>query len=354
MVNPISFGPSGINSQADFSPLAQLGQVYQKSQQDQANKAAFAAFQQSGDPKALLASGDMSLTKLGLELANRQQENATAAAKRQEDLAHQKFMEGIATRAANRADEDKFTIKEITDPNTGATSLVRVKTTGAEGPIRTGTGAAPSQPNNPFSTGGKFNNEQGKAAGFTDRMLQSEGILSGVAVPAGAEGPTLPGVQEQGKNATQAGLGKIPGVGNYLVSKERQKFEQAKRDFVNAQLRRESGAAIAPSEFESADKQYFPVPGDGPEVIAQKAANRRAAIEAMGREGGTAYKPKFSYNAQGVIAPYGSPAPPTSTASSTAAAPVLPPPPKPGELRDGYRFKGGNPGDPANWAKAQN
>jgi hypothetical protein len=28
-------------------------------------------------------------------------------------------------------------------------------------------------------------------------------------------------------------------------------------------------------------------------------------------------------------------------------------PPKVGELRDGYRFKGGNPGDPASWVKQQ-
>ena len=38
MVNPISFGPSGINSQADFAPLAQLGTIYQKAQQDHANR----------------------------------------------------------------------------------------------------------------------------------------------------------------------------------------------------------------------------------------------------------------------------------------------------------------------------
>lgn len=29
-------------------------------------------------------------------------------------------------------------------------------------------------------------------------------------------------------------------------------------------------------------------------------------------------------------------------------------PPRVGELRDGYRYKGGNPGDPANWVKQQN
>ena len=66
MVNSISFGPSGINSQADFAPLAQLGTIYQKAQQDQANKAAFAAYQQTGDPRALIGSGDMNLAQLGM------------------------------------------------------------------------------------------------------------------------------------------------------------------------------------------------------------------------------------------------------------------------------------------------
>jgi len=76
MVNPISFGPSGINSQADFAPLANLGTIYQKAQQDQANKAAIAAFQQTGDTRALLGSGDMSLIKLGTELEQHKQAQA--------------------------------------------------------------------------------------------------------------------------------------------------------------------------------------------------------------------------------------------------------------------------------------
>jgi len=37
-------------------------------------------------------------------------------------------------------------------------------------------------------------------------------------------------------------------------------FEQAKKNFVNAVLRLESGAVISPSEFTNADKQYFPQP----------------------------------------------------------------------------------------------
>jgi hypothetical protein len=73
MVNPISFGSSGINSQADFAPLAKLGDIYQKARQDEANKAAFAAFQQTGDPRALIGSGDMNLAQLGMN-AQRQQD----------------------------------------------------------------------------------------------------------------------------------------------------------------------------------------------------------------------------------------------------------------------------------------
>lgn len=226
-------------------------------------------------------------------------------------------------KAANdRAGEDKFGVKEVTDPVTGATTFVKYNMrTGDVSP--TGGSVGPSAPLNPFSDGGKFNEGEGKAAGFTDRMLQSEGILRG----SGGS----PGVEGQGADWQQTMRSKVPGVGNYLVSQDRQKYEQAKRDFVNAQLRRESGAAISPTEFESADKQYFPVPGDSPETIKQKAANRRAAVEAMGREGGKSYRPKSIYTADGRIVPL----------------------PKVGELKDGYRFKGGDPADQNSWVKAQ-
>ena len=58
-------------------------------------------------------------------------------------------------------------------------------------------------------------------------------------------------------------------------------LDQAKRDFTNAVLRRESGAAIAQSEFDSADKQYFPQIGDSDKVIAQKARARQIAIQGV-------------------------------------------------------------------------
>ena len=73
-----------------------------------------------------------------------------------------------------------------------------------------------------------------------------------------------------------------------MKSSERQQFEQAQRNFVNSILRRESGAVISPSEFENASLQYFPQPGDGTEVIAQKETNRRRTVSNLMREGGTA------------------------------------------------------------------
>jgi hypothetical protein len=46
-------------------------------------------------------------------------------------------------------------------------------------------------------------------------------------------------------------------------------------------LRRESGAAISPSEFDSAEKQYFPQIGEGEKQRAQKKANRELATRGI-------------------------------------------------------------------------
>jgi hypothetical protein len=107
-----------------------------------------------------------------------------------------------------------------------------------------------------------MNANQSTAAGFADRMVNSERILRDVET-----------------------------VGNYLTSDKFKIYDQAKRDFVNAALRRESGAVIAPSEFANAEKQYFPQPGDTPEVIAQKRANREAVAKSVARAAGSNYKP---------------------------------------------------------------
>lgn len=68
---------------------------------------------------------------------------------------------------------------------------------------------------------------------------------------------------------------------NFGSTPENQQYAQAKRDFINAVLRKESGAAIGKDEFASADKQYFPQIGDSPAVIQQKQRAREQAIKGI-------------------------------------------------------------------------
>ena len=69
-----------------------------------------------------------------------------------------------------------------------------------------------------------------------------------------------------------------------------QAYAQAARNFINALLRRESGAVIAESEFDSAEKQYLPLPNDSEETTRQKAANRQYVTDTMIRSSGDAYE----------------------------------------------------------------
>jgi hypothetical protein len=64
-------------------------------------------------------------------------------------------------------------------------------------------------------------------------------------------------------------------------SPERQKMNQAKLSFIRGQLRIESGAAIGADEFKRSDEEFFPQPGDGPEVIEQKRLSRVNAVKGM-------------------------------------------------------------------------
>lgn len=123
------------------------------------------------------------------------------------------------------------------------------------------------------------NNEQTLSHGYANRMSASNGIFDQLET----KGWTGPGFLERN-------VGNLPG-GNYAMSAEYQQFDQAQRDFINAQLRRESGASISPAEFENANKQYFPQPGDGPEVLAQKRAARERAISNMREASGPLNKP---------------------------------------------------------------
>lgn len=130
---------------------------------------------------------------------------------------------------------------------------------------------------------------QAKALAFASRMQVADEILGELA----ASGKRLPNLAKQGLEQVPL-IGGALGMGaNLFSTADQQQIEQAQRDFINAVLRRESGAAISMGEFANARQQYFPQPGDAPQVLAQKAANRQTAIEGFKAEFGDQGQPQF-------------------------------------------------------------
>lgn len=114
---------------------------------------------------------------------------------------------------------------------------------------------------------------QGKSLGYGTRAASSHNILDKFQ---GNYNPLA-------VNTANSSVGP---VANFFISPENQQVAQAQRDFLNAVLRQESGAVISESEFKNANRQYFPQPGDSPEVIQQKRANRELAIKGFATSAG--------------------------------------------------------------------
>lgn len=114
--------------------------------------------------------------------------------------------------------------------------------------------------------------DQGKATGFARRMIEASKIID----PLDFTDAAKPG-------ALEMFLGpKIGDVGaNYLRSDDRQLYRQAQENWVRANLRKESGAVIGADEMRKEIENYFPQPGDTPQVIEQKRKSREAAMEGM-------------------------------------------------------------------------
>lgn len=118
----------------------------------------------------------------------------------------------------------------------------------------------------------QYSEGAGQAADFANRMVTSDKILTDLEY------------QHVNPAAVYAfGFG----------DEKANRYRQAQREFVNAVLRKESGAAIGQSEFQSAAQQYFPVPGDTPAILQQKRAARQAAIEGLKHQSQGAYQEWF-------------------------------------------------------------
>ena len=137
---------------------------------------------------------------------------------------------------------------------------------------------------------------QSNATAFGMRMLDSNQILNALedkgvtdtgiirSAVSGTVG-LAPFIGEKLEEKTSAAMNVLPGfLGG--PSAEQQQVDQARRNFITANLRKESGAAISPAEFETEEKKYFPQIGDAPPVIKQKREARELAIRAMNIQSG--------------------------------------------------------------------
>jgi len=76
---------------------------------------------------------------------------------------------------------------------------------------------------------------------------------------------------------------------NWIQSEEGQQYTQAQRSYTEARLRKESGAAIPPHEFDSDRKTNFRIAGDkGPDVMKQKRGMRLQTLRGIGNASGRA------------------------------------------------------------------
>ncbi len=161
-------------------------------------------------------------------------------------------------------------------------------------------GAVPVPGLPPKASDGKLTETQGAATAFGMRASEAHKILSALeeegttntgiikSAVAGAAGLT-PFIGDKLENAAGSVMNTVPGaLGGPNAAQQR--TEQARRDFVNAVLRKESGAVISPAEFENASRQYFPQPGDDATVIEQKRRNRETSIKALGVQAGPGAK----------------------------------------------------------------
>jgi hypothetical protein len=149
----------------------------------------------------------------------------------------------------------------------------------------------------PLMGGGKpLTETQSNAVAFGARALEANRIatdlekkgVTNIGKTRTIIGAALSGAPFVGDKLEQTAISAFNPLPEFLggPSGEQQQTAQARRNFISAVLRKESGAAISIKEFADEEKKYFPEIGDLPEQIKQKQDARRLAIEALKAQAG--------------------------------------------------------------------
>jgi hypothetical protein len=147
-----------------------------------------------------------------------------------------------------------------------------------------------------MGSGKPLNETQGNAVTFGARAIEANKIAtnlenSGVTntgairTALGGLAGMTPFVGEQLEQGVRSTFNVLPSVAGG-PSAQQQQNDQARRDFVSAVLRKESGAAISAQEYINEEKKYFPQLGDSEAVIKQKQNSRLKAIEGLKAQAG--------------------------------------------------------------------
>lgn len=122
----------------------------------------------------------------------------------------------------------------------------------------------------PKGTSATLTQSQAQGAGFYGRALEADTNFGKTKAATNPRGLFMQDLADL-----------APGIANTMTSEDRQLADQAKRNFILASLRYESGAAIGKDEFTKQDTAFFPQPGDSDAVIAQKAKDRQVVIQGL-------------------------------------------------------------------------
>jgi hypothetical protein len=122
--------------------------------------------------------------------------------------------------------------------------------------------------------GAKLTETQGNAKAFGLRAQNANAALEAMLSGPQAYDPT-------GMGGTKDLLTAGGVLTNRLASSQGQQYQNLAKAFIAPILRKESGAAISKDEWTQARQLYIPGPNDDAAVLAQKAQNRKDAIEGL-------------------------------------------------------------------------
>ena len=125
---------------------------------------------------------------------------------------------------------------------------------------------------------------QGKSTTFGARMQDAAkviGELEGKVWPSTVARAGYRSEMPDWMPGGQAMAGAATALNRSFVPADAQRYYQAQENWVTANLRQESGAAIGKDEMAKDITKWFPQPGDSKAVIEQKASARKVAERAM-------------------------------------------------------------------------